>query len=146
MPTLLINNRQRAVPLDLGAIERAAHRAVPLCLQSVGGESAGLTGLPEVEVVLVSDRVIARVHRQFLKVPGATDVITFEHGELVVSATTAKRQARELGEAVEREVLRYIVHGLLHLNGYEDADAMDAAAMWRIQEKVLAKIWPLEPR
>ena len=122
-PTLVLSNRQRAVPLNLATIERGARAAVSRCLRKIGGGQAVLAELPEVEVALVSDRVIAQVHRRFLNVPGATDVITFEHGELVVSATTAARQARRLGEIVEREALRYIVHGLLHLNGHEDADA-----------------------
>ncbi len=143
-PTLLISNRQRAVPLEIAAIEGRARSALPLCLQDAGGGLAVLAGLPEVEIAFVSDRVIAQVHRRFLHVPGATDVITFEHGELVVSATTARRQARELGEIFEREVLRYIVHGMLHLNGHEDADKADAARMWRAQEKILGEVWPLK--
>lgn len=112
----------------------------------MGDGQAVLAGLPGVEIALVSDRVIAQVHRRFLDVPGATDVITFEHGELVVSATTAMRQARELGEIVERETLRYIVHGLLHLNGHEDAEATEAAEMWRAQEQIVDQIWPLDRR
>ena len=141
-PTLLVINRQRAVSVNLADIELRGRLAIPLCLRSVGGGRVVLTDLPEVEVALVSDRVIARVHRHFLNVPGATDVITFEHGELVVSATTAERQARKLGEIVERELLRYIVHGLLHLNGHEDTEATDAARMWRAQEKILDEVWP----
>ena len=144
LPELLIGNRQRAVPLNLGRIEQCVRAAIPLCLLSIGGGLAVLNELPEVEVALVSDRVIAQIHQRFLNVPGATDVITFEHGELVVSATTARRQSQELGEIVEREVLRYIVHGLLHLNGHEDADPAAAATMWDAQEKILAKIWPPE--
>ncbi len=142
-PTLLISNRQRAVKLDLPAIQRRAEAALPACLQHPGDGHAALAGLAEVEIAVVSDRVIARVHRQFLNVPGATDVITFEHGELVVSATTAARQARELGEIVERELLRYVVHGLLHLNGHEDAEAAPAARMWRVQEQIVAEVSPV---
>ena len=141
-PTLLVTNRQRAVKLDLDLVERLARTAVPSCLQHQGGGQVVLANLAEVEVAIVSDRVIAQVHRQFLNVPGATDVITFEHGELVVSATTAARQARELGETVEREVLRYVVHGLLHLNGHEDAESTAAADMWRAQETVVERVWP----
>lgn len=144
-PALLIVNRQRAVALDLAAVERAAIEAVPLCLRSAGGGPTVLAGLTEVEIALVSDRRIAEVHRRFMNVPGATDVITFEHGELVVSAATAARQARELGETTERELLRYIVHGLLHLNGHEDAEAVEAAEMWRVQESIVERVWPLEP-
>lgn len=94
------------------------------------------------EVSIVSDRAIAAVHRRFLKVRGATDVITFPHGEIVVSATTAARQAMEHGEAMGRELARYVVHGLLHLHGHLDAESKDAAAMWRAQEKVLDQLWP----
>ena len=97
-----------------------------------------------VEVAVVSDRVIARVHRQFMGIPGATDVITFRHGEIVLSATTAARQARVHGETCDREAARYIVHGLLHLNGHEDAGTEDAAAMWRAQEEILRTCWPGE--
>ena len=91
---------------------------------------------------MVSDRVIAEVHRRFLNVAGATDVITFAHGEIVVSADTAAREAAEQGEEVGREVLRYVVHGLLHLNGHEDAATEEAAAMWAAQEAVVDKLWP----
>ncbi len=101
-----------------------------------------LERLPAVEVVIVSDRVIARVHRQFLGIPGATDVITFPHGEIVVSAVTAARQARQNMEKTDREIARYIVHGFLHLHGHEDADAAEAAAMWQAQERVLDELWP----
>ena len=140
-----MSNRQRAVVLNFEVIGRLAEVALPLCLRNVGGSPPVLAELPEVGIAIVSDRVIAQVHRRFLDVPGATDVITFEHGELVVSATTARRQALELGEIAEREVLRYIVHGLLHLNGHEDADAADAVEMWNAQEKILGRIWPIRP-
>ncbi len=103
-----------------------------------------LPGLEEVEVSLVSDRVIAQVHRRFMQIPGATDVITFAHGEIVVSATTAAREARERAEPVGREVLRYVVHGLLHLNGHEDAETGEATAMWEAQEAVVEQLWPKE--
>ena len=52
--------------------------------------------------------------------PGPTDVITFEHGEIIVSATTAERQARREDETLDRELARYIIHGVLHLNGHLD--------------------------
>ena len=75
-------------------------------------------------------------------IPGATDVITFGHGEIVLSAATAERQARENGEERNREVARYIVHGLLHLNGHEDADPADATTLWQAQETILEAVWP----
>lgn len=132
MSAVSIHNRQRAVALDLNLIRQAASAALPRCLNR---EAA-------VEISLVSDRVSARIHRQFMNIAGATDVITFEHGELVISAPTAARMAREHGETIEREIARYIVHGLLHLKGYDDATPDAAEAMWQAQEAVLSKIWP----
>src|SRR5256885_989768 len=70
-----------------------------------------LTKLALVEVAIVSDTMIARVHRQFMGVPGATDVITFDHGEIVVSADTARAQAAEHGHGVVEELALCIIHG-----------------------------------
>lgn len=89
------------------------------------------------EVSIVSDRVIAGVHDQFMGIPGATDVITFEHGEIITSAQTAQRQGQEYGQTVDHELALYIIHGLLHLNGYDDLKPQDAARMHQLQERLL---------
>ena len=135
-------NRQRAVPLPLARLAKLASAAPAACQPHPGSALSLLGELPSVEVSVVSDRAIARVHRDFLHVPGATDVITFPHGEIVVSATTAARQAAEHGESVGRELARYVVHGFLHLHGHLDAEAGDAEAMWRAQEQALDQLWP----
>lgn len=113
------------------------------CLPHEGSGRAVLRQLDVVEVSIVSDRMIAQIHRRFLNIPGPTDVITFEHGEVIVSATTAARQASLENEPLDRELARYIVHGILHLNGHLDELPSDAAAMWRVQETVLQSLWPL---
>jgi probable rRNA maturation factor len=95
-----------------------------------------LKHLPEVEVTILSDRVIERVHVEFMDIPGATDVITFEHGEIVMSADTAKAYAADHGHTVEEELALYTVHGLLHLNGFEDAKTRDAARMHKVQDRI----------
>ncbi len=146
VPSVLIGNRQRSVELDLARLGGTANAAVPWCLSQVGRHDPVLPNLVEVEVALVSDRVIASVHRQFMDVPGATDVITFPHGEIVVSATTAAREAASRGEPVGREVLRYVVHGLLHLNGHDDVVTRERDAMWRVQEEIVARLWPLDAK
>ena len=78
-------------------------------------------------------------------VPGATDVITFAHGEIVISAPTAQAYAREYGHATAQELALYTIHGLLHLNGYEDATARAAARMQRTQERILRACLALLP-
>ncbi len=124
-------NRQRAFALDIERITSFAVEAARAC-----GRQA------PVEISLVSDRVMARVHRQFLQTPGPTDVITFDHGELLIGVATGARQAAAAGESLDREIGRYIVHGLLHLGGYTDAEPAEAAAMWQRQEQVLERLWP----
>jgi probable rRNA maturation factor len=92
-------------------------------------------------VALVDDATSDQVHRDFMKIEGPTDVITFHHGEIVIGAEVALRQAEEYGEPLAREILRYLVHGLLHLAGHEDADADERERMESAQEKIVTTLW-----
>jgi probable rRNA maturation factor len=132
-----VHNRQRGVKVDLPWLRRVAEVALKHCLPCSDDGKFALQALEEVEISIVSDRVIAGVHDQFMGIPGATDVITFEHGEILTSAQTAQRQGRDYGQPVDHELALYIIHGLLHLNGYDDVKARDAARMHRLQERLL---------
>jgi probable rRNA maturation factor len=79
---------------------------------------------------------MAELHRRFFREPGPTDVITFQHGEIVVSTETARTQARRFGTSLEHELRLYVAHGLLHLRGFDDKTAAGAEEMKRIQEKL----------
>lgn len=100
-----------------------------------------LGSLLEVEATFISDAAIGKVHAKFLGNPASTDVITFAHGEILISAETAALEAGLRGEPLGRELVRYLVHGLLHLNGHEDKDPADAAAMWTAQETTVSELW-----
>ncbi len=135
-----VTNCQRGVAADLRAMRQFAQRALAACLSEPSGPTASvLRGLEEVAVVLVSDRVSAKLHRRFLHEPGPTDVITFAHGEIVIGCGVARAQASEHGQSLTHELCRYLVHGLLHLHGYEDGEPNAAAQMWRVQERLLSK-------
>jgi len=134
-----VHNRQRKVRVALPWLQRFAPVAFAECLAHPAHGETPLPRLGEVEVTLVSDATIARVHRDFMDIPGATDVITFEHGEIVISAETARLNAAQYGRALDEELALYIVHGLLHLNGYEDKEPAAAARMHRLQERILAE-------
>jgi probable rRNA maturation factor len=139
--TISVANRQKAVRVDLGALRHFAEKALDVCLRlPARKKSSSLAGLAEVNVILVSDKWIAEVHRSFLSEPGPTDVITFQHGEIVISAETAKRQARQFGTSLDHELRLYLVHGLLHLHGFDDKTAAGAAEMKRRQEAVVASL------
>ena len=84
--------------------------------------------------------MIADVHSRFMQIAGPTDVITIEHGEILISAETAKNQARAYSQKLQDELALYIIHGLLHLAGFDDVKPADAAKMRRLQERLLAKL------
>jgi probable rRNA maturation factor len=138
--SITLSNRQRMVAVELAALRDFARRAASECLKLRGPKSNRLTALAEVNVTLVSDRRMAQLHRRFLNEAGPTDVITFQHGEIVISAETARRQARLFCTSLEHELRLYIVHGLLHLRGYDDKTPAGAAEMKRLQEKLATKV------
>jgi metalloprotein, YbeY/UPF0054 family len=137
-PRIIVRNLQRAVPIDVADLENFAAKALWLCLQLRKSERTDLTKLREVAVLFVSDRRMALLHRQFLNQSGPTDVITFQHGEICISAKTARRHSRIFANSLAREVRLCIVHGLLHLHGFDDSSEADARKMKAAQEKILA--------
>ena len=132
-----VYNRQRSLPVDLAWLRRIAKAALAQCLPHSADGRFALRALEEVEVSIVTDEVIADVHDRFMGIRGPTDVMTFEHGEIVISAQTAAGYAARYGQTLDHELALYIVHGLLHLNGYEDTTSRDAARMGRLQRRLL---------
>ncbi len=120
LPQISVFNRQRKAALDRAELEDFARRALPLCARERG---SGLTSLEEIGVLLISDRKIDQLHRRFMGIAGPTDVITFQHGEICISVETAQRQAAAFGTSPEHELRLYLVHGLLHLHGFDDREA-----------------------
>jgi probable rRNA maturation factor len=83
---------------------------------------------------------MAELHKQFCGLAGPTDVLTFHHGEIVISAHTAARQARAFGNSVGDEIQLYLLHGLLHLAGFDDTEPRDRKKMHQLQQKLLATL------
>ena len=137
-PRIIVSNRQRLLLVHLSALAEFAECALTECLNLPARKSTVLAGLSEVNVVLLSDRRMAAIHRRFLNETGPTDVITFQHGEIFVSVETAKRQARRFGTSLDDELRLYIAHGLLHLHGFDDKTRSGAAEMKRIQEQLVS--------
>ena len=136
-PQITVRNLQRKVPVKVKSLQEFAEGALVACA-AVPGSRAFPAG--EVGVLLVSDRRIAILHRQFMNVNGPTDVITFQHGEIFISAETAQRHARRFGNSFVRELHLYIVHGLLHLRGWDDQKPADARRMQVLQERILGEM------
>lgn len=144
MPPLELYDHQSVLPLDMERLLQAAADAMPLVMDHPGPHESVLDDLEEVEVSFITDAEIARAHAEFLNDPAPTDVITFQHGEILISTETAVRQAADNAQAPQRECALYIIHGLLHLHGHDDHTADEAAAMRGIQERILESVWPLQ--
>ncbi len=92
----------------------------------------------------MDDDAIARVHAEFFDDPSPTDVITFEGdpamdfaGEICVSVEHALRYASAHGTGFPHELTLYLVHGYLHLSGYDDIDPSDRRRMRAAEKKAL---------
>lgn len=141
---VIIGNHQESTVIPenwLTALEDIAHEAAVLAMGAAAIGDSPLSHLATLEVALVDDETSDRVHRDFMSIEGPTDVITFHHGEIVIGADVARRQAEEYGEPLAREILRYLVHGLLHLAGHEDEKADDRSAMETAQESIVTRLW-----
>ena len=115
-------NRQRKLPLDCELWRRFIEKA----LKAVPADDTGVT------VAFVSDRAMHGLNRQWRGTKGTTDVLSFPSvqdefekalgltlGDVVISVEQAARQASEHGLSFEDEVKQLILHGLLHLCGYD---------------------------
>lgn len=137
---ITVQNRQRQVAVDWEALQAFAARALTETLTLARPKLNPLKELTEIVVILVSDKRIAEIHRRFMNQGGPTDVITFQHGEIFISPEMAKRQAREFRATLDHELRLYLVHGLLHLRGFDDKTPDGAAEMKRVQEKLVASL------
>ncbi|MEO7717905.1 MAG: rRNA maturation RNase YbeY [Capsulimonas sp.] len=100
----------------------------------------------EISIVLCDDDFIQELNRTHRDKNKPTDVLSFPQdddivlGDIVISLPTAERQARAAGWAMEDEVVLLAVHGVLHLLGYDDETASEAARMRDISSEVLTAV------
>jgi probable rRNA maturation factor len=129
---ILIADLQDAIPLPLAKLKRLAQRVI-------ARETLGPGNL---SVAFVDRATMRRVNRRFLKHDFDTDVLAFPLdgdliGEIVISPEYARGEAKRRGLPVAEEIARYLVHGILHLAGYDDHDPKAKAKMWKRQESYL---------
>ena len=139
---VLISNRQRKVSVDCRRMREVAY----FVLESLGLQEA------ELSVVLVSDRRMQQLNRQYLARNRPTDVLAFPQwegggkqlhpawlGDVVISAETAEGQAEEAGVRLNQELDLLLVHGILHLVGYEHTGLPEEATSMRRKERELVQ-------
>src|SRR5262245_7389581 len=102
----------------------------------------------EVHVTVVSDSEMRRLHARYLRRRHSTDVLAFDLqgpsprapllGEIIISADTARRQARQVGVPTALELDLLLVHGMLHLTGYDDHGPRRARRMHQRARELLS--------
>ncbi len=152
--SLAIANRQSTVSLNTRLLR--------------GITKALLTELLKLEdfdlsLIIVRASEMAQINQTFLQHDGSTDVITFDytetatrntqhatrvlHGEIFICIDDAKAQAKEFRTSWQSELTRYVVHGVLHLRGYDDIRAADRGKMKREENRLvkeMARLFPLK--
>ena len=137
-------NRQRLFPIDrrrLSSLAAATLAAIDHAPQSA-------------TIMFVRDPVMRKLNREYRNIDRPTDVLSFPSrdegsapdrfadalflGDVIVSADTALRQAREAGHTMEREVSELVIHGILHLCGYDHET--DQGQMNRLELKLRRKL------
>lgn len=133
-----IANEQSKHAFDSELLQRAAR----LVIESESGHEGN------VSIAIVDDATIHALNRKYLEHDYPTDVLSFLlsgsddpiEGEVIVSADTAAREAARFGWSTSDELLLYLIHGTLHLVGYDDASDIDRAAMRTKESHYLAAL------
>jgi probable rRNA maturation factor len=104
----------------------------------------------DVGVLLTSDPAIQTLNRRYRSKDSPTDVLAFPlgdglrarepFGDVVISLDTAKRQAREYGATLSHELNRLLIHGTLHLCGYDHHERAQAARMHGLTRRLLSEV------
>jgi len=127
-------NRQRRLQIDTRAWSNFATKA----LAAIGKNESSAT------IAFVSDKKIRELNRQFRGIDKATDVLSFpsdgpeDLGDIAVSVETAAAQAKENGLKFDEEISQLILHGLLHLSGYDHET--DNGEMNRLELRLRKKL------
>jgi probable rRNA maturation factor len=150
--SLLIQNRQRGIPLNTRLLRELTRALLEdlLALENF-----------DLAIHIVRAPEMARLNETFLQHSGSTDVITFDYsenpkpetrktkqflnGEIFICIDDAVAQARQFRTSWQSEIARYVVHGVLHLRGFDDLRPADRRKMKREENRQLAELGRLFP-
>src|SRR5260221_1774173 len=137
------DKRWRKDEATLKLIRRASRLALK--------ETAGLHRGEGVTILLADDARLRRLNRQFRGKNKATNVLSFNAsestslGDIAVARDTVEKEARAQKKSVSAHAAHLVVHGILHLIGYDHAETADAAAMERLETVILSRLGFLGP-
>ena len=128
---ITLKNLQKKIPIPRGRILKAAKTAfrrldlVPLSLS----------------IVFVGARRMRAINKKYLKHDYVTDVLSFDLGdqisEIIICPQIANANAKAHQTSTEKEIILYVIHGILHLAGYDDQDSLKRIQMQRMENELL---------
>lgn len=128
--------------------QRVKEADVKRALQAV---SAGLRRKKDtdVSIAFVSEKEMKKLNKEWRGKDAVTDVLSFGdddgNGEVILSYEQAARQAKDMGHSTRDEVLFLLVHGVLHLHGFDHMEPADAKKMFPLQARILTALG-IDPR
>jgi probable rRNA maturation factor len=142
MNDLWVWNRQRVQSVHLPLLRQIIHAIIAEQLED---------DTPfEIGIYLVGSREMAQLNQTFLNHSGSTDVITFPYtdlkrdhllqGEIFVSVDDAMQQAHVFRTSWQAELVRYVLHGILHLQGHDDLKPAARRLMKREEDRLLKRL------
>jgi len=137
-----INNLTKA-KIEAGFLEKIAEKV--LSLDKLGTKIS--KKFSELGVVLAGDAKMKNLNKQYRKRNYTTDVLAFDYGfqfggqgEIIICLDQAKRQAKELKHSLKEELAILLIHGILHLAGYDDEMKKQRDEMIKKQNQILLKL------
>ncbi len=106
----------------------------------------------DLSILIDSDKTLQNLNHQYLGYDQPTDVLSFESqeidpetgrinlGDIIISYPSAEKQAIEAGHPVENEVMLLLIHGILHLSGFNHSTKQEKKDMWQQQQAILTKL------
>jgi rRNA maturation RNase YbeY len=138
---LSLRNRQRTRRLNLGLLRRIARALLEEFLPRKQFELG---------LILTGATEMARLNESYLRHAGPTDVIAFDYsnakqrdwidGEIFICVDEALVQARRFHTTWQGEVVRYLVHGVLHLCGYDDKSSARRRTMKAVENRLVRRL------
>lgn len=148
------------IDLEYAPIQDDGSSIDPAFIDSVVGSAMEMMDIPadsEVSVTFVDDERMAELNELYRQKVGPTDVLSFECdnlddgfttdadevyclGDIIIAPDVAYRQSMEFGNTYEEELALLLVHGLLHLDGYDHIEDDDAQVMEARQREILSEI------
>jgi probable rRNA maturation factor len=132
--------------MDFAWLTSRLNAAVPMITQLAGRAVA------RIDLLITDDRRMAQLHERHLGENRTTDVLTFSscaasatnreaiEADIAICADEAARRSAELGHSIERELLLYAIHGLLHCAGFDDRDEAGYSRMHVEEDRILEAI------